>query len=485
MASNHTNTASARPVRLNPSVFDADSPNLGILNLAISELEDLEHIARRIEAVRLLTLAKVARIVQKEAEVQGHVGSAQGSLAYRAARADVAATLHLSEQTVERHLSVATLLSANYQSTLTELSEGRIETRHAQVIVDAGRVVAPMGAEETPTLVAHRSEYERNVLEVAVTTSPNRLKPIARRLAESFAFESLDARYEREKQHRSVWVGEREDGMADLTAYLPAHEAHAIHSRLTQMAKQAEQIEARERKHADAAQGEREPETPCRSRDAIRADLFADLLLNGNSGTASLDGPSVHGIVQIVAHESDVVREPSREAPIPILEGYGPIPVSVARNIAGATPAWNRVVEHPERGVVLSVDRYRPSAAMRRFLTARDAHCRFPGCRAPAHRCDVDHTVDAALGGPTSLDNLGMLCRGHHTLKHHTGWKVTQHPEGEYEWTSPTGRTHIDRPASCVRFVPVENADPPPDDRSASDESAPPGEETQLPAHPF
>ena len=490
MSSNPTSTA--RPARLNVSVFDADSPNLGNLNLAISGLEDLEHMARRIEAARIVTLARVARIVQQEAESQGYAEGAKESLTFRAARADVATTLHLSEQTVERHLSFATLLASSYQSTLTGLSEGRIDARHAQVIVDAGYVVAPVGVKETPELVASRSAYERQVLEIAVTTSPNRLKPIARRLAESFAFETLDARYEREKQHRSVWVTDRQDGMADLTAYLPAHEAHAIHSRLTQIAKRVEQVEARAQGSPNAELPDTDlpnaelpnaelpkAETTCRPRDVIRADLFTDLLLNGDSSTASSEGPSIHGIVQIVAHESNFLHEHSQGAPIPMLKGYGPIPVSVAGSIAGATSVWNRVIEQPERGAVLSVDRYRPSEAMRRFLTARDAHCRFPGCRVPAHRCDVDHTIDAAFGGPTSLDNLGMLCRGHHTLKHHTGWNVEQHPDGDYEWTSPTGRTHIDRPASRVRFVRDEKTDPPPD------ESAPPGDETVVRAHPF
>ena len=109
-------------------------------------------------------------------------------------------------------------------------------------------------------------------------------------------------------------------------------------------------------------------------------------------------------------------------------------------------------------GTVLSVDRYRPTPEMKRMLSARDLHCRAPGCGVPAHRCDIDHTVDAALGGKTSTDNLAHLCRGHHTLKHHSDWQVEQLANGVMKWTSPSGRDHFDRPPSRVRFRPTTDA---------------------------
>ena len=75
---------------------------------------------------------------------------------------------------------------------------------------------------------------------------------------------------------------------------------------------------------------------------------------------------------------------------------------------------------HPVTGAVLAVDRYRPTKDLERALRVRDEHCRFPGCRQPFWRCDVDHSHDAARGGETSERNLAHLCRRHHTLKHAT-----------------------------------------------------------------
>jgi hypothetical protein len=142
------------------------------------------------------------------------------------------------------------------------------------------------------------------------------------------------------------------------------------------------------------------------------------------------------------------------------LAGYGPIDPETARCLAADAPGWDRVMTHPVTGAVLAVDRYRPSADLLRALRVRDEHCRFPGCRQPVRRCDVDHTHDAALGGDTHIDNLAHLCRRHHTLKHATDWQVRQLGAGSLEWTSPTGLVYIDVPTPTLRFIP--SGDPPP-----------------------
>ena len=120
---------------------------------------------------------------------------------------------------------------------------------------------------------------------------------------------------------------------------------------------------------------------------------------------------------------------------------------------------------HPVSGQVLCTDSYRRTASMARFLKARDRHCRFPGCRRPAIRCELDHTFDFALGGPTDIRNLCHLCQRHHSMKQFTSWGVRQLGGGVLEWTSPTGRIYIDHPpAPLVRFMPSGGGAPPPDE---------------------
>jgi len=61
-------------------------------------------------------------------------------------------------------------------------------------------------------------------------------------------------------------------------------------------------------------------------------------------------------------------------------------------------------------------------------LVHRDKHCAFPGCRRQPVACDAHHVVPWAEGGPTSLDNLVLLCRKHHTMIHETPWLVRISP---------------------------------------------------------
>jgi hypothetical protein len=142
------------------------------------------------------------------------------------------------------------------------------------------------------------------------------------------------------------------------------------------------------------------------------------------------------------------------------LAGTGPIDPDTARSLAATAPGWDRVMTHPITGAILAVYRYRPSADLRRALRVRDEHCRFPGCRQPAWRCDVDHTQDAAHGGPTCDHNLECLCKRHHVLRHATDWTVRQLGGGTLEWTSPIGLICIDIPPTTLRFMPM--GDPPP-----------------------
>jgi hypothetical protein len=81
-------------------------------------------------------------------------------------------------------------------------------------------------------------------------------------------------------------------------------------------------------------------------------------------------------------------------------------------------------------GEVLDVGRTQRlvTAAIWKALVLRDRHCRFPGCRRQPLACDAHHLVHWADGGSTSLDNLVLLCRGHHTLLHATPWQVRLDP---------------------------------------------------------
>ncbi|MSW21252.1 MAG: DUF222 domain-containing protein [Actinobacteria bacterium] len=56
-----------------------------------------------------------------------------------------------------------------------------------------------------------------------------------------------------------------------------------------------------------------------------------------------------------------------------------------------------------------------------RALMVRDGGCRWPGCNIPANWCDADHIIPWEHGGKTVLENLALLCRHHHRVKHGPG----------------------------------------------------------------
>ncbi|WP_053386373.1 HNH endonuclease signature motif containing protein [Leucobacter japonicus] len=441
----------------------------------------LEHQQRALDAARLELLnaaLEAATGLGAAHRTSDRVSGSRGSeLEYRALRADLAGVLGASERSAEAQLDTAWRVQHEYLAVQEALAAGEISAAHARVIVDAGMRV---GHGSEPDVVARRSAYESEVLTHARVDTVNRLRPIARRLAEQHAVESLDERHREAVRERRVMVQEREDGMSDLTAYLPTVEAYAIHDRLTRIAREVQRVEASGHESESAAESDAESSEPVRGRDEARADVFVSLLLNSDpmevdcSATAAR---SMRARVQVIVPVEGLVGAGAGAGPgsamdrhewrngergdhaVAELIGAGPIPVGSARDIAAETPVWERVTVESATGSVLAVDRYRPSEEMRRRLGARDQHCRFPGCRVPLARCDLDHTIDAALGGATATDNLAHLCRGHHTLKHHTGWIVEQRYDGDLLWTSPTGRKIPDRPPSRVRFARVRAGD--------------------------
>jgi hypothetical protein len=87
-------------------------------------------------------------------------------------------------------------------------------------------------------------------------------------------------------------------------------------------------------------------------------------------------------------------------------------------------------------------DSYQPSARLRDLIRFRQPECSFLGCRRPAGRCDLDHTIPYDQGGLTCECNLAPLCRRHHRAKQIPGWRLTQDQPGSMRWRLPSGREY-------------------------------------------
>lgn len=384
--------------------------------------------------IRVLAAAAASTAHESGASVEQRRRS---ELSRRAMIADLATSTRMSELTVTRLMTVAVDLCARFAAGVDALQSGRISRQHLSVIHDLGDRITDDAA---------RAEFLALAIDRAERTTPGRLRPALRSIAERFLEQPMDERHGSARTRRDVVVIDLPDGMAALTLTDQATLIHGISDRITSIARSV--IAAR----PAPGEGDGEPADE-RSMDQLRADIATDLLLTAApedcaTGTGLA---AIHATVQVTVPVLTITGASSEPA---LLSGYGPIDLETARELAAGEPGWERVMTHPVTGAVLCVDRYRPGASLDRFLAARDEHCRFPGCRRPVWRCDIDHTVGAACGGPTRHDNLAHLCRRHHVLKTIEAWTVEQVSPGVLVWTSPTGRKHTDLPEPVVRFVP-------------------------------
>ncbi|KJL23223.1 HNH endonuclease signature motif containing protein [Microbacterium foliorum] len=471
------------------AVLDATDSQMATLADLVATLEIAESTLSSMTAARDGLLAMAGRLAIDIATQGDHPDCGDQSVTMIAA--EIAAVQHVSDRTIERRMAAASMLVDLFPTVWEAQSKGRISAAHSRVIVDAGAHLESSSAREA---------FAAIVLPLAETDSPNRLRLLARRVAERFAPSTVTERHRTARAQRRVWMTDGEDGMAALHTHAPAALVHGMLDRLSQMAHTLRDENRRAKR--DAIREGREYDADDRSVDEIRADLLADLVLSGTpAGHDSDDGllGSLRGRVEITvpvmtlmsddagadawttagllalqpgdlaaepadaapaaesadaaaqpahsaAEPADAAGEPADAAPAAELDGAMPIDVDTARRLAGLVTGWDRVMTHPVSGRVLAVDRYRPSTHLRRHLRARDGRCRFPGCGIIARKCDLDHNHAASAGGATCDTNLATFCRRHHVLKHNSPWHVEQKPGGVIEWTSPTGRTYVDTP---------------------------------------
>jgi hypothetical protein len=383
-------------------------------------------------------------------------------------------------------------LDERLPGTMRALSEGRIGWAHARVMT---RVVAPLRD-------GLRGEAEERLLARVEGKTPAQLRTAAQRLVQRLDAEAVARRVAQAVRERRVAVYPGEDGMATLSAVLPAPVARAVRDALVRYAEAA------------ATEGDE------RTKGQRMVDCLVDLVLRpGEHGmppvqarltlvtaVETLLGGSEPGEVDGQVVPAEMVRQlaaalgllPPGEcaADPPAGEGAAdpPSPATgraaladllLTRTTAGTALAHRTHVAVVDeltgqllaltdgwalrRGAALGPPPespgYRPGEQLDRFVRLRDRRCRFPGCRARPLSCDLDHNVPWPEG-PTSAGNLCCLCRHHHRLSHQApGWRMRGLPDGGLEWTTPTGRvltTHPPRFGADDDLPPVRPPDDPP-----------------------
>ncbi|QLD13319.1 DUF222 domain-containing protein [Microbacterium oleivorans] len=354
----------------------------------------------------------------------------------RSVAAEAAGMARLTDRRLQGDIDHAMTIVDGYPLVFAAWEQRRIERGHVDAVVKVGAIV--------PEDV--RPEFERAAIDVCTRDIPSRVRNSLQALAEQIHPQSFSERHREAAACRGVRLVHGSDGMSEVIASLPSVIATGMLDRLTQMGQSVKDA------RVDAA----EPEPDTRTMDQLRADALADLVLGGapvvdpTHGTDQA-GPlgAIRARVQVVITSDTLTGADDHPA-----EAVGAtlVDADTVRRLAAQTMTWDRLFIDPVTRTPVEVDTYRPAPAMRRLLAARDQHCRFPGCRRAAIRCEIDHTVDYAKGGHTHIFNLAHLCQRHHSMKQFTKWEVRQVGGGVLVWTSPLGRVYredIPIPAVC------------------------------------
>ncbi|MCI2957322.1 HNH endonuclease [Agromyces atrinae] len=500
------------------------------LEFDLRTLRQLEAEENRIAADRARILARMAATTDAiETDEPTRGTSRDIEMARRSLIAEIACALTVSERLIQLRLDDAERFHTDTPTLLGHVTAGRLGFRQAQILLD-----------HTSSLPdEHRASFIDAVLPLAESSTPPQLQRRARTLRERLHPDSITTRHQTAVAKRRVGLTHTHDGMSWLNAYLPAATALTIDTHLSDIAG-----------HLATADEE------TRTLTQLRTDVFIDLLTDqarpaltidatvdadatatgAGAGSPKPTAGDVGDVSGSTARDSGGTRSAQRSprrrrGPRPTvmitvpaltllghtdepatLDGYGPVPIETARELAGDASSFIRILTHPETGTTLSVgrDRYTVPPDLKAALHHRDTTCRFPGCNQPALTSDIDHTTDWQHGGLTTLDNLAHLCRKHHTLKHHTGWTVTHtgqsddNPphstststsddplqstststsDGTLTWTSPLGHTYTTHPTNAIPMRPRPTGAPPdaPQDTTPAPPAPPAGTATPAP----
>lgn len=380
-----------------------------------------------------------------------------------AEREDISTALRLSPTTAQHKIDIARALTNYLPNTCSALAIGEISTAHATAIAREAASALNKGLPESVIF-----ELEERAIAYSEFHTPSQVGNLVRSVIAKATPREFEEVVEDAREGRTVSCFKDVDGISTVVAILPAEGAQIVMNAIEAFILSGDGDRINDGQsdgsctedscmHGGCADGScvhsglEESSRDSRSKDMKRADALVEIasryLASQLSELTPQGRPLTVNVTIDLPTLLGLAENPGE------LAGYGAIPASVAREIA-ADAKWKRFITEPLTGNLLDYGResYLPPQALKDFLIARDRRCRFPGCRRSAHLSDLDHAKSWDSGGETSPSNLGALCRRHHRLKTHAGWKVESFADGSCTWTSPAGK---------IFFTPARPADLP------------------------
>ena len=388
---------------------------------SLGEAGKLDYLAALDRQESWICALKQEALVAIAGEVADETGGIFGAVDDEE-REDVATALRLSPTAAQNRIDVARVLVGHLPNTISALATGEISAAHATVIAKETAAAIRNGLSEDAVF-----RVEQTALAHAEFHTPGQVATKVKTTIAKLAPEEFEEIVDRARDSRRVSCYPEADGMATVVAILPAEDAQTVMKSI-----EAYILKRNQEDEVDA-------EWSMLSADMKRADALTAIASQALGAMADDVRPHRRPITISVAVDLPTLlglaENPGQ------LAGYGAIPASVARKLA-ADGTWQRFVSDPTTGNLLDFGRekYIPPQELVDYLLARDRTCRFPGCRRSGQLADIDHAHSWESGGETNPANLGLLCRRHHRMKTHGGWKLKSNADGSCTWESPVGK---------------------------------------------
>lgn len=425
-------------------MFDPAGADLAVErgNVLLDQILVDEAAIATLQARQLYALAELTNCAAAWTPPRDGAGPLSGGPADMAA-AELGPAMRLSRRSAVNRVGFAADVCDRLPASVEQLAAGQITMAKLRIL-----------AEHTQGLDrAVAARVEGRALGRAARQTPAQLGRSLARAVLAADPDTARRRAECAVRERDVTFAPAADGMAWLSAYLPAADALRAYDVLARVAKQAKtpgDPRTAGARRADTLVDILLGDTDVRHSTTVHVTMPITALAEPGGADSKVDAAAASEAAAGTAHGSDRAAD---------LDGYGPITAEAAEDLL-AHSTIRRIVTDPLTGSVLDVGTrtYTPPAALRRHVQLRDKHCRFPGCRRPAVACDLDHSVPYPEG-PTSEGNLAGLCRTHHRHKTHSRWQVEHLPGAVLRWTSPLGRRYRTYPWD---YATDDDGEPPP-----------------------
>jgi hypothetical protein len=423
---------------------------------AVTVLQELQRFAAHVAGVEAELRSRVTDKVVAEVQVLMDQDADPGRPAYvcaeQVAFSEITAALRMSPRTGEARILEAQELTNAWRPLLEAMLAGEITIDHTRAIGRELRNLPGHGSAEPEVEKAYRKSCAKvlaTVVPFAITHSPGETGRKARDLVT--AVDPAGARARRRKaaeQDHGVFLNPLEPGTSEIRAVMPTAYAEAVYQAVRMLAKDS---------RFEVADG-------CITKGQRQAAALVALTLGDPGSVAEVTG-AVHE-AKLKVHVNVLVPLETITSNSDACGRIGNTPATAdeVRDLiaAAAESSMIRRLVTDSTGCILDAGRshYLASDIQKLVITLRDGCCRFPGCNAPAERCEVDHVVPYDAGGPTDLWDLGPLCKHHHQMKTSGYWHIiTSHRNGTCRWRSPLGRIYDHTPPDLTPPRPPD--DPP------------------------